>query len=219
MAVTTFVHEFKTGEFNPQTDRYLTEAEQVRFAGMLKGYDLTKAGFRLKYVGGVFGVFEKNWYDDSDFCAFVETEPGKFGTVEWGTTRCWTYLNGAEVDATPEATERYWAWREEWDAKRAAEREADEVTVARVGKAVTVTGGRKYKGVTGVVGWVGQVAYGRGPNAKTWRLRVDTDGGEKVFVALDQTTLPDAENATDRLGFAYAETLRGAPRNRGDVAA
>lgn len=213
MAIKTFVSEFAPypflyrTHFNPETDHYLTPDEQAG-CSIATETDLTKAGFRVEYVGKVLGIFERNGYDDSDFCAYVELSPGKFGAVTWGSTRSWTYLNSAKVDATDDVYERFWVFRDAFWAKVAFDREANEVTVARVGKPVTVTGGRKYAGRTGKVGWIGETFH-------QWRMRVIPDEGEAFFVPLNFTDLPDHENTVDKVSGVFAENFRGAPQVRG----
>ena len=221
MAIKTFIREFapypllNRTHFDPTTDRYLTPEEQAATpAWMAPGNDLTRAGYRVEYEGKVLGLYEKNGYDDSDFCAYVELAPGVFGSVEYGSTR---YGGGgvATVDATDDVYERFWDYYDRFWARIADEVERDEATVARVGRAVEVTGGRKYKGRTGVVGWVGEFKYAAGPHGGTWRMRVDPDEGEPFFVPLGYTTLPDHQNATESIKWALAEGFRGAPQTRG----
>jgi hypothetical protein len=221
VAITTFIEEFAPyplqyrTHFDPATDRYLTPEEQAAIPPWrAPGYDLTKAGYRVEYVGKVLGIYEENGYDDSDFYAYVETAPGVFGRVIYNSTR---HAGGgvAEVDATDDVYERFWDYYDQFWAKVAADRERDEATVARVGREVEVTGGRKYKGRRGTVGWVGEYKFARGPHGGTWRMRVDPEEGESFFVSLAQTTLPDHENMTDRIGNFLAEGFRGAPQTRG----
>lgn len=58
---------------------------------------------QISYEGCVLETRERNLYDDSDFYALVwdETEQ-RVKSVEYATTRGWTYPNHADVDATPE---------------------------------------------------------------------------------------------------------------------
>ena len=53
------------------------------------------------YRGRVITEFEKNGYDDSDFIATVWNDNlNKPIDVMYATTRGWTYLNNAEIDAS-----------------------------------------------------------------------------------------------------------------------
>jgi hypothetical protein len=57
------------------------------------------------YAGAVLDTYERNGYDDSDFYAIVWDDPTQsIKTVEYATTRGWTYANSAKVDATAEVT-------------------------------------------------------------------------------------------------------------------
>lgn len=53
------------------------------------------------YKGCVLSTYERNMYDDSDFLAVVWNGTS-LEHVEYATTRGWTYLNSAIVDATEE---------------------------------------------------------------------------------------------------------------------
>jgi hypothetical protein len=150
------------------------------------------AWVRTEYTGKVLATYEKNGYDDSDFYAVVETdEPGVFTTVQYATTRAWTYLNGATVDATPEVVARYEAFRKGL-AEEVRQQQAEAAKrELKVGATVTVDRPRSKKnGVTGVVKWVGLNQYGRhrdygfGYGLHAYRVGVDT-GTETVFVPAD----------------------------------
>lgn len=58
-------------------------------------------------TGRVLYLREANYSDDSDFYATYMTNEGEFVEVCYGTTRGWSYANGAIVDATPEVREAY----------------------------------------------------------------------------------------------------------------
>lgn len=71
------------------------------------GKECKVVGFRTEYEGCVLQTRERNWRDDSDFEALVWDESrSKLKWVGYSTTRCWTYLNSATVDATPEVIEK-----------------------------------------------------------------------------------------------------------------
>lgn len=64
------------------------------------------------YEGVVLSLHERNGYDDSDFYAMVwDEETGRVKSVEYATTRGWTYHNGASVDATDEVRAKAVAWK------------------------------------------------------------------------------------------------------------
>ena len=59
------------------------------------------------YQGCVLDTREYNGYNDSDFYAIVwDEEKQKLDRIEYATTRGWTYLNGAGIDATEEVREK-----------------------------------------------------------------------------------------------------------------
>ena len=62
---------------------------------------------RQQYVGCVLETFERNGMEDSDFMAVVWDEQAQcVKTIQYATTRAWTYCNGAVVDATPDVVEK-----------------------------------------------------------------------------------------------------------------
>lgn len=213
MPVYTMVTTFKPG------DEPLTE--EVKQRNGLK-FD---AWIRTEYTGKVLAKYEKNGYNDSDFYAVVETDkPGVFTTVEYASTRGWTYLNGATVDATPEVVARYEAFRKDLFEGLRKERAEAAKRVLTVGMAVTVDRPRsKHNGVTGVVKWVGVNKYGRardygfGLGLNAYRVGVNT-GTETVFVPADYVKVnvdgewvdPEPPGAEPGRGFGYfvADTWR-----------
>ena len=69
----------------------------------LPGWDGVTGTIETTYEGAVLSTGERNFRDDSDFYAKVWDETtGTVKTVEYATTRGWTYANSADVDATPE---------------------------------------------------------------------------------------------------------------------
>jgi hypothetical protein len=63
--------------------------------------DMAAVYVRTFAVGMVVRTWERNGYDDSDFFAtFWNPETMDFETIEYATTRGWTYANGAEIDAS-----------------------------------------------------------------------------------------------------------------------
>ena len=78
-------------------------AEGARDVSKQHGYPEGQVIVRTTHVGCVLETWERNGYDDSDFFALVWDEQNqRLETIEYGTTRGWTYANVATVDATPE---------------------------------------------------------------------------------------------------------------------
>lgn len=96
------------------------------------------------YTGCVLDTLEHNHYDDSDFDAIVyDVETNSIKTVEYGTTRFWTYLNTAWIDATDEVKERAAIVNEQgWRVSIQKWAEADSQKV-KEGRWVEVVAGRK----------------------------------------------------------------------------
>jgi hypothetical protein len=139
-------------------ERPLTDSEQRQLG---HERDDTKNAILTTYEGKVLARYEKNGYHDSDFYAIVETdEPGKFTTVCYASTRGWTYLNGAIVDATPDVVERYEAFRKDIRDDAIAAREARQKLVLAKDLPVRVIKG-KNKDLEGVIGWLGEDQYKR----------------------------------------------------------
>lgn len=113
------------------------------------------------YQGCVLSLSERNGYHDSDFYALVwDKSEGKPKSIEYASTRGWTYPNGAEIDATPEVIEAYNAYQKALhDAATKRDNEI-EATLPKIGRQVKVVGGRKVaKGTVGEVVWFGEDSY------------------------------------------------------------
>lgn len=66
---------------------------------------------KTEYVGQVLSLREYNAYHDSDFFAVVwDFDKGESISIEYGTTRFWSYPNTASVDATPEVLSAHKAY-------------------------------------------------------------------------------------------------------------
>lgn len=103
----------------------------------------------VTYDGMVLDTFERNMYDDSDFYAIVWDEAeGKLKSVEYATTRGWTYHNRAVVDADEALREVVRAYLVERYVAILTDAHGDVATGRRV-KSLTTKG--KAKGVTGIV--------------------------------------------------------------------
>lgn len=167
----------------------------------------------IEFVGAVISEREMNGYDDSDFYVTVEdtNEAGEYiyREIMVGTTRGSMPVH-AWVDATPEVLARHKAHQAKIAARaRAAKADVDAHMPER-GKIAVVDGGRKHKGKSGRIFWVGadegyarthrygdygsasmrSMAHGFGiwiiandcrDSAK--RVGIETFAGEKIFVS------------------------------------
>jgi hypothetical protein len=126
----------------------------------------------------VLQTYERNGYDDSDFCALVwDDTAARPRTVEYGTTRFWTYHNTASVDATDEISTKALAWYRDHYAATLIVRAYWETTQPTVGKVVKSTTTRgKNVGVQGTVKWVGDNSYRRGVQ----RVGIKVDGEDNL---------------------------------------
>jgi hypothetical protein len=96
MAITTMCNETDAGAVNV-TEQWKNSSDNSDF----------KIFTRTQYQGCVLDTYERNGYDDSDFYATVWDEQSQsVKTIEYATTRGWTYCNGASVDATSEVIEK-----------------------------------------------------------------------------------------------------------------
>jgi hypothetical protein len=146
--------------------------------------DTSPEHFDVTYEGCVVSLTERNWHDDSDFMAVVWDEAtGKFTEVMYATTRGWTYLNSASVDATPEVAARWAAEVEQRNADyRARVAEAEAKAVVKGGHAKVVKGRKVPVGTEGTVIWIGAGRYGTRVGIKDaegtvhWTARGNVEG-------------------------------------------
>lgn len=170
-----------------------------------------------RFAGCVLSTFERNFYDDSDFCAVAyDRTRDCLVEFEYASTRYHSHSMELVPDATPEViarAARLWQ-RTRWTALRAEAQAAAEAPAK--GRRVRVVGGRKAKGVEGVVGWIAECAkFGRrGASARDTETRigidpVDAEGRAlpRVFVAARQAVTCDP--AAHHVG---AEALRARVR-------
>lgn len=98
------------------------------------------------YVGCVISTHERNGYDDSDFYAVVWDEATQSSkTIEYASTRGWSYPNGAVVDATPEVLEKYRLHRIETIFKGKTQDDVENSQTPGPGKVCRAFKGRKIK--------------------------------------------------------------------------
>src|SRR4051794_1476976 len=149
----------------------------------------------IEYEGAVLGTWERNGYDDSDFYALV-WDGEQVTSVQYATTRGWTYHNGASVDATDEVKDLAAAYLAADGIKRYRQADLADAADVAVGKRVRVVKGRKIaKGTEGTIGWLGEDRYS-GSRYGTWgptkrRIRLDTDDGERTFTAAGNVEVID----------------------------
>jgi hypothetical protein len=161
-------------------------------------YGDTVVYMETTYVGCVLSTYENNGYDDSDFYANVWDEAGQcVKSIQYATTRGWTYPNYATVDATPEVKEKALAYKKrkfaEWEAQK-AEREAECATKGREVTVKVSKGKNKHlDGQTGSVFWFGEDQYRR----RGYRVGVQFASGEKVFFAADRVTVVGSDIDAD----------------------
>lgn len=155
-------------------------ARRVEYCGHIHYVEETHAGL-------VLGTYEKNGYDDSDFFAIVwDDEIGMVKHVCYATTRGWTYLNAANVDASPEVIAKARAY----EARRATEahnRIEEAVDAApKKGDTVLINGYKRGKNVAlngqeAEIFWIGKNTYR--PEQTTLGVTLN---GAKFFVDADR---------------------------------
>jgi hypothetical protein len=189
----------------------------------LPGWPDMRGTFDVSFTGAVLSTGERNGYSDSDFFATVwDDASGTVKTIDYATTRGWTYANSASVDATPEVREKAAKFFAARNLEARLAKAAEAAATPAKGKTVTVVKGRKVpKGTTGIVIWVGGGKYfGPTPRYKssTWStkgaLRVglkDADGTVHWTAASNVVVVnpaaPDVEALTklaDATGREYA---------------
>lgn len=96
------------------------------------------------FKGAVLCTREYNGYDDSDFYAVVWDESKNcLRSIEYATTRAWTYNNHANVDATPEVIRKAQDWMVEWSIKALTNAYTIDSKKIQEGKQVKVISGKK----------------------------------------------------------------------------
>lgn len=158
------------------------------------------------YSGRVLETYERNGYNDSDFIAIVwDDEKQGMKEVEYDTTRCGGY-GSAIVDATPDIIRKahrimYW-----FNLCRIKRRVAEAALEPAKGKLVRVERGRKYKGLTGKIFWIGVNQFKR----DSYNAGIESDDGSKFFVPIEYVKVLDAG---DYMEITPLEMKRRAARN------
>lgn len=140
-------------------------------------------------------------FGDEDRYALVYREEGDDIQFDWimiDTTRFAPSNTIAEVDA-PEVIKALWKQRQLEAQQRATARfeDARDHRPDQKGKFVFVTGGKKHKGKSGRITWIGPNKYARRVygvfadkyNPNVYSLRVQTPDGEGFFVTGDQVAV------------------------------
>jgi hypothetical protein len=164
------------------------------------GYDVV--GYHdVTYAGAVLATGEINGYDDSDFTATVwDEDSGTVKTIVYASTRGWTYLNGASVDATPEVRLKAAAYYAKVNLASRLNAAAAAASTPAVGKLVKVVKGRKVaKGTEGTVIWVGEGKY-YGPVPRYRSTAWSTKGALRIG-------LKDAEGTVHWTAASNVEVL------------
>lgn len=168
--------------------------------------------FAISYEGAVLELREMNGYDDSDFYAVVWDDTADAPKdVFYASTRGWTYLNGATVDATPERVEKFRAWRERVAVERALDAAAARAVKVEIGKRVKVVRGRKVpKGTEGRVFWMGPDKFARSYSGMPGPMRTGLKlaDGSVAWTAETNLEVLDPEEH-----FDYAGTVEAVKRN------
>lgn len=112
---------------------------------------------RTTFEGAVLDTYERNGHDDSDFYAVV-WDGEKVTTVEYASTRGWTYHNGASIDATADVKAAALAWyRAQWAPAAIARAYTEAQTVTLNARVRSTTKRGKNVGIEGVARWFGDV--------------------------------------------------------------
>jgi hypothetical protein len=148
---------------------------------------------KVTYESRVLETRERNGYDDSDFYAVVfDDQTGDTTTVEYATTRFWTYNNSATVDADDETLERVEAvltnryfdcHRADHAARMSRVASGRKATLARTVR--SKKNGTFAEGETGRVFWFGPDKYAPRWKSEAHRAGVEFADGRKHYFSTD----------------------------------
>lgn len=168
------------------------------------------------YAGAVLETYERNMSDDSDFYAIVwDAASNSVKTVQYATTRGWTYHNGATVDATPEsvAAARDWA-TDVWESRIVARHAQDAVTPAKGKRVRSLTTRGKNVGVEGDVMWFGRDDYRSDRWVTYYKVGVKVAGEAKLrYMAADRVEVVSAVESLDAADVRQQAWLLAHDRN------
>lgn len=134
-----------TGEWN-EAGKHVVNEERKAFEAQFKG--MPKFGpfaywVKETHKGLCLYDYEKNGYDDSDFCMVVWNEEKQQPEhITFASTRGWTYpLYSSYPDATPEVKAKYEAWKvatarryniqNKWNKRKIEIKQAAEMKITR----------------------------------------------------------------------------------------
>ena len=165
--------------------------------------------FDVLYEGCVLATRELNGYDDSDFVALCWSEAEqKVVRYTYATTRCWTYLNGAKVDAPHELRVRLAEDAARTVARWAGPTEVEVRGEVVKGATVKVVGGRKYIGREGKVFWVGEKTN---PYNRRAEMRVGVEDAEgRFFLPAEQVRVTVCPLTDEKVAAEVDTRLRRA---------
>ena len=139
-------------------------------------------GGNTSYEGRVLQTFERNGYDDSDFCAIVWTGE-RLEEVTYASTRGWTYHNDAKVDATEAVRAEALQWyRSHLYGVLLDDEKAENAKPVKGRKVRSTTTRGKAAGITGTVFWRGVDKYNSTRYITIYRVGIETEDGTKVFI-------------------------------------
>lgn len=175
----------------------------------------TADGWDQTYKGAVLMTYERNGYDDSDFFAIVYDEAtDSLKHVEYASTRGWTYMDGAKVDATDEVKAKAREVIRRQSFRQMAAAAADAAEAPEVGKTVTVTKGRKVpKGTSGTVVWKGVDGYKSTQWATHYRVGLKDADGTVHWTSADNVKVTDPQEYMPAWADLEARAARYAAGN------
>lgn len=141
------------------------------------------------YQGCVIRTWERNGYDDSDFLALVwDEQEQKAFSIEYASTRGWSYCNGATVDATAEVIAKADAYLAKKKAEAdAALREKQILEGDIVRLSLKAGKNRDRDGQEGRVFWQGSNRFSQSKWPET-RYGVEFSDGVKLFFSARNVT-------------------------------
>ena len=167
-------------------------------------------GNEESYVGRVLEKYERNGRDDSDFIAVVwDDETNGTKLVEYDSTRHGGAGN-AVVDATADVVKKARLEMYRFHLYRIQEKYAKMALEPTKGKLIRVEDGRKYKGRTGKIFWIGVNEFKSTYGYTCYNVGVEQDDGSRFFVPIDYVKVLDAG---DYLEITLLEMKRRAARN------
>lgn len=167
---------------------------------------------QVSYIGQVLDIYEVNGSSDSDFYAIVWDGANGIRTIEYASTRGWTYHNGASVDASASVQRMARESVRERIRTISIEQAHAMARMVRKGSMVRSTTTRgKNVGVEGIVAWEGIDRYKstRWTTVRRFGVKVGDEKALRYF-SEDQVerTRPDVIDVDDviRLADHYVET-------------